>query len=78
MHTSTFSTLIPTHLTLQIIKTLNSWLSHIIKICISEYNVEKIKRQYYNSLHYIFDTINNSHDDMDMEIIAKVCTSLFY
>jgi len=39
---------------------------------------QKIQRQNYNSLHYIFDTIKDSHNNMDMEITAKVYTSLFY
>jgi hypothetical protein len=38
----------------------------------------KIQRQNYNSVHYIFDTIENSHNNMDMEIVAEVCTYQFY
>jgi hypothetical protein len=38
----------------------------------------KIQRQNYNSIHYIFDTIENSPNNMDMEIIAKVYTFRLY
>ncbi len=31
-----------------------------------------------NSFHDIFDTTNNSHNNMNMEIIVEVCTSLVY
>jgi hypothetical protein len=37
----------------------------------------KIQKQDYNSLHYIFDTTENSHNNMNMEITPKVYTSLF-
>jgi hypothetical protein len=38
----------------------------------------KIQRQNYNSLHHIFDSIENSHNNMDMEIAVKFYTCLFY
>ncbi len=63
---------------MQFLKTPNSWLYHITKIYASKYNVDKIKRQNYNSLHYIFDTTENSHNNMNMETTTKVCTTLFY
>jgi hypothetical protein len=30
----------------------------------------KIQRQNHNSLHYIFDITEDSHNNMDMEVIA--------
>ncbi len=42
-----------------------------------KFNV-KNQKQNYNSFHDIFDTTNNSHNNMNMEIIVKVCTSLDY
>jgi hypothetical protein len=38
----------------------------------------KISKQNYNSIHYIFDIPKNLHNNMDIEIIAEVCTSQFY
>jgi hypothetical protein len=38
----------------------------------------KIQRQNYNSLHYIFYNIEDSHNNMDMEIVKEIYTYLFY
>jgi hypothetical protein len=39
---------------------------------------KKIQGQNFNSLHYIFYVTKNSHNNMDMEIVVEVYTSLFY
>jgi len=38
----------------------------------------KIVRQSYNLIHYIFYILENSHNNMDMEITTKVCTFWLY
>jgi hypothetical protein len=32
---------------------------------------QKIQRQNYNSVHYIFDTTKNSHDNMYFSVLLK-------
>jgi hypothetical protein len=65
-------------MTLQFIKTLDSWLFHRTKFFTLEYNVKKSRDKI--TIHYItfFYTIKNLHNNVDMEIVAEVYTSLFY
>jgi hypothetical protein len=62
---------------LQSIQTPNSWLFHVTRIYTLEYNVRN-QTQNYNSFHDIFDTTDNSHNNLNMEIIIQVCTCLIY
>jgi hypothetical protein len=78
MHTFTISALI--------LNTHNSTIHLNTRFMVISYNhnlyfkiqCRKIQRQDYNSFHYILILQKNSHNNMDMEIVAEVCTSLFY
>ncbi len=76
MHTFTIPALIlntPTYA----VKTLYSCLFHITRIYTSRYNANNPKIKFYFIL-YIFDTTENSHNNMNMKITVKVCTFFVY
>jgi hypothetical protein len=62
---------------MQFIKTLDSWLFHIPKICILKYNVENPKTKLHFISFFIYIT-KNSHNNMNMKITTKVYTSPIY
>jgi hypothetical protein len=68
LNTPTF----PTHQNTKFIIISYNWNLYIIIQC------KKLLKQNYNSFQYISDTTKNSHNNMNLKIIAKVCTSLIY
>ncbi len=77
MHTFIIYALISTHLTLPFIKTHDSWLFHITKIYTSKYIVKNSITRLQVISSY-FDTTENSHNNMNIEITVKICDSLYY
>jgi hypothetical protein len=49
----------------------------ITKICTSEYNVERTTNKITIHFHDIFNTIDDSHNNLNMEINEEVCTFWF-
>jgi hypothetical protein len=75
-HIHNFALILNKHI-LQSVNIPNSWLFLIIKICTLEYNVERTTNRIIVHFYNIFNTIDDSHNKLNMEINEKVCTYWF-